>query len=88
MLFGIAMIDDRLITAFDRLEQALIRLEGRLPERLAERSSPPPATDVAADARYGELEERHAALRARAAAAVERLGALIGPASGISLGER
>jgi hypothetical protein len=61
------MTDDRLITAIGRLEHAIGALERRLPEALATSRAEPD----------DGLRERHAALRARTAAAVERLSQLL-----------
>jgi hypothetical protein len=62
-----AMNDDRLIVAIGRLEQAIGTLERRLPITLAAAQADP----------EDSLRERHTALRARTAAAVERLSQLL-----------
>ena len=69
------MIDERLIVAIGRLEQAIAGLERRLPAALAESraASLVTATPVADES----LHARHEALRARTAAAVARLSLLL-----------
>ena len=80
VLFRGEMNDEELIRALVRLDDAVKALENRLPAILA----PAPSADETngLDSRYADLEARHAALRERTEAAVDRLTRLLDPAQG------
>ncbi|ARS26508.1 hypothetical protein [Sphingomonas sp. KC8] len=70
------MPDDRITTAIDRIEQALIRIENR---GAANRAGGNPAVEALGQlqARYDKLADRERRLRERTSSALDRLNTLI-----------